>query len=358
MRHWLGTGRDELEAFVTGCGQPRFRVKQLWDWLHGKRVAVPGDMRNIPAGLRDMVAREGGFRLLRELERRDAADGLTSKWLFDASGGEPGGDSLVESVLIVEKKHSRRTVCVSSMIGCPLDCSFCATGRIGFGRNLTAGEIVEQVYRIDNWTRRDGGEGVSHVVFMGMGEPLLNFGAVTQAAAVFAYAEGMGLSGRHLTISTAGIPDGIRRLAALGVNYRLAVSLHAPNQKIREQIMPVAKRWPLKELFPALREFAATSSRDVTFEYCLIDGLNSAPEHARELIALLGGFRCKINLIPMNPVPGAPHRPPSAQAIRRFQETLEASGISAPVRMEKGTEIGAACGQLRAERKEGRHAAE
>ena len=351
MRHWLGETREETAAFMAENGQPAYRAKQFRDWLHGRRVDSFDAMKNLPAALRGLLAREGAIRVMEERDRRDAPDGLTSKWLFSApepDGGDPG---LVESVLIIEKQRSRRTVCASCMIGCPLDCAFCATGRHGYARNLSAGEIIEQVYRIDAWTRgRESGAGVSHVVFMGMGEPLLNPGAVVRAAAAFADPGGLGLSGRHITISTAGVPDGIRRLADLGVNYRLAVSLHAPNQAIREQIMPAARRWPLDQLFPALERFAATASRDITFEYCLIDGLNASPAHAKELARLLAGFRCKVNLIPMNPVPGVNFKPPPAAAIRRFQETLEAVGLPATVRMEKGAEIGAACGQLRAER--------
>lgn len=336
MRHWLAAPPAELAAFVKESAQPAFRAKQLRDWLHAKRAGTFGEMSNLPARFRAALAEAGKLRTLRELDRRDAADGLTSKWLREA---EDGG--LVESVLIVEKQLRRRTVCVSSMIGCPLACAFCATGAGGFQRNLSAGEIIEQVYAID---------GVSHVVFMGMGEPLLNFDNVLLAADAFRDADGMALSGRHITISTAGVPDGIRRLAESGANYRLAVSLHASNQETREKIMPCAKTWKLPELFAALEVFAASSSRDITFEYCLIDGVNSTRAHARELVALLSSFRCKVNLIPMNPVPGAPFVAPPAAAIRAFQETLEGAGISAPVRMEKGAEIGAACGQLRANR--------
>lgn len=347
MRHWLASTPDEIAAFAVGAGQPKFRAKQLRDWLHAKRAAAFDAMTNLPAAFREALAEGGELRTLRELERRDAADGLTSKWLWEA---EDGG--FVEGVLIIEKHLSRRTVCVSSMIGCPLACAFCATGGGGFQRNLSAGEIIEQVYAVDAFARGLGeGMGVSHVVFMGMGEPLLNFDAVLSAANAFRDAGGMALSGRRLTVSTAGVPEGVRRLAGSGVNCRLAVSLHAPDQRTRERLMPCAKTWPLVELFAALEVFAESSSRDLTFEYCLIDRVNSTRAHARELVRLLVPFRCKVNLIPMNPVPGVPFAAPSAAEVRAFQETLEAAGISAPVRMEKGAEIGAACGQLRAERK-------
>ncbi len=347
MRHWLAASSEELAAFAAEAGQPAFRAKQLRDWLHAKRVDGFAAMSNLPPAFRESLAEHGRLRALRELGRKDAADKLTSKWLWEAADG-----GLIESVLIIEKQLSRRTVCVSSMIGCPLACAFCATGAGGFERNVSAGEIIEQVYAIDAHARtRGGGAGVSHVVFMGMGEPLLNFDNVLAALNTLRDPAGMGLSGRHLTLSTAGVPDGIRALADSGVNCRLAVSLHAANQKTRERLMPCAKTWPLTALFPALELFAAGSSRDITFEYCLIDSVNASRADARELVALLRPFRCKVNLIPLNPVPGVSFSAPPAAAVRAFQEALEAAGISAPVRMEKGAEIGAACGQLRAGKK-------
>ncbi len=343
--HWLEKTAEELTALLAEWKQPRFRAKQIYGWLHDKRVADSDAMTNIPAHLRELLHTAASLRQLRELERRDADDALTSKWLFEADR------TLVETVLIVERRHSRRTVCVSSMAGCPLGCVFCATGRHGYTRDLSAGEIIEQVYRVDNFCRAENpGEGVSHVVFMGMGEPLLNLDAVLAAAATFAMPEGMNLSGRHITLSTVGVPDGIRRLAELGVNYRLALALLAPNQKIREKLLPAAKRWQFDELFPALEEFAAVASRDMTFEYCLIDGVNASEKDARELAKKASRFRAKINLIPLNPVPGFDAKPPGANAVRAFRDILEERGVSATIRVEKGQEIGAACGQLRAER--------
>ncbi len=279
MQHWLELGRDQLATFIEQHKQPRYRSDQIWDWLHTHRVDSYDAMKNIPADLRRLLAEHGNIRSLNTLECRRTGDNLTTKWLFDA-----GQEALIESVLIVEKEHRRRTVCVSSMAGCPLNCLFCATGQLGFVRNLTAGEIIEQVYRID---QDQGGEKVSHIVFMGMGAPLLNLDAVLAAAAVFTNPKGLGLSGRHITISTAGLPDQIRALASMGLNYRLALSLHAPNQELREQIMPIAKKWRLDDLMDALRKFAATTSRDITFEYCLIDKFNASPKEARQLVSLL-----------------------------------------------------------------------
>lgn len=351
MRNWLEVGKEEMDAFLRAQGQPAFRAKQLRDWIHGKRVDAFTKMQNIPAGLRDSLAAEGTLRSLSEIERRDAADGLTAKWLLGLPEYRDNPAALTECVLIIEKLRTRRTVCASSMAGCPLGCVFCATGRHGYVRNLSAGEIIEQVYRVDAHCRPDGtGAGVSHVVFMGMGEPLLNLDAVLAAAATFANPDGLGLSGRHITISTAGVPDGIRRLAAAGVNYRLALSLHAPEQALREKLMPAAKRWPLDEVFAALEQFAAVASRDITFEYCLIDGINASPKQARQLADLLLRFRAKANLIPLNPVDGYPKQPPSPAAANRFLEILTAAGARATIRTEKGADIGAACGQLKAEK--------
>ena len=348
MRHWLEAGAEELAAFMAENGQPAYRAAQFAEWLHKRRADDFADLKNLPRELREGLAGAGRLRLLNELERRAAPDGLTSKWLFAAAGGAPA-----ESVLIIEKRLRRRTVCVSAMAGCPLGCVFCATGSKGFFRSLAAGEIIEQVYRADAFLRRaGGGAGVSHVVFMGMGEPLLNLDAVLAAAAAFTNPGGMGLSGRRLTISTVGVPEGIRRLAAAGANYRLALSLHAPDQKLREKLIPAARRWPLDEVLSALDKFSEAFSRDLTYEYCLIDGINSAPGQARGLARLLSGRKAKVNLIPLNRFPGLKLRPPPAGAVWRFQAILEKAGIAATVRMEKGAEIGAACGQLRAERGE------
>jgi 23S rRNA m2A2503 methyltransferase len=297
MRHWLGLSQPELSAWIAEQKQPAFRAKQLADWLHAKRVISPDRMANIPAALRLAVAENGCVRSFDEVDRKDARDGLTSKWLLSST--DDASRTLVESVLIIEKELRRRTVCVSSMAGCPLDCAFCATGRNGFVRNLSAGEIIEQAYRADAYARsRNDAPGVSHIVFMGMGEPLLNLDAVLPAAERFADPVGLGLSGRHITISTAGIPDGIRELARRQVTYRLAISLHAPNQAIREKIMPVAKRWPLPEIFDALDAFSAIASRALTFEYCLIDGVNATVPNAKELAGRIRRYQCKVNLIP------------------------------------------------------------
>ncbi len=356
MRRWLSASTGDLTEFMANHGQAGYRARQFYDWLHAKRAESFQEMLNIPAALRNLLSETGVLRSLRQIDQKRAADNLTAKWLFaadapDRAGADRNEETLIESVLIVEKEQRRRTVCVSSMAGCPLGCVFCATGTLGFVRNLESGEIIEQVYRIDKHCRDSDPEaGVSHIVFMGMGEPLLNLDAVLEAAAVFTNPKGLGLSGRHITISTAGTPEGIRRLAEAGANYRLAVSLHAPDQKLREQLMPAAKRWPLDQLFEALGDFAAQTSRDLTFEYCLIDAVNAAPAQARQLARLLHGFKAKVNLIPLNPVAGYSGKTPSPNTARTFRDILEQAGIPATIRVEKGREIEAACGQLKAKR--------
>ncbi len=270
MTHWLDLDANALQTLLQSLNQPAYRAKQLEEWLHLKRADAWPDMKNLPAELKTALGQIGPLRSLHELERRSAADHLTHKWLFEAqpetAPNATAKSHCLEAVLIIEKHHARRTACLSSMIGCPLNCAFCATGKLGFTRSLSAGEILEQAYRLDAWSRQQQHVGLSHIVFMGMGEPLLNLPAVLAAARRLNNPVGLGLSGRHLTISTVGIPDGIRTLSDSGVVHRLAVSLHAPNQKIRERLMPAAKQWPLAELLPALEKYAETSARDLTFE--------------------------------------------------------------------------------------------
>ncbi|MDR2390419.1 MAG: 23S rRNA (adenine(2503)-C(2))-methyltransferase RlmN [Planctomycetota bacterium] len=343
MRHWLEAGSGELAAFMAETEEPAWRAEQFRCWLHQKRTGDFAAMKNLPETLRLRLAEAGRLRVLDERDSRSSADGLTRKLLFAAPG-----EALVECVLIIEKRRSRRTACLSCMAGCPLGCRFCATGSGGFVRNLSGGEMVEQAYRLDALAHGTGKSGISHVVFMGMGEPLLNLDAVLAAIDRLADPDGLGLSGRRITLSTAGVPEGVARLAESGRNFRLALSLHAPDQKLREWLMPAACRWPLAEVMAAVDRFAAAASRDVTYEYCLIDGVNSSPAQAGKLARLLSGRRGKVNIIPLNPVPGNEFRPPPPASTHRFQATLKAAGIPCTVRMEKGSEIGAACGQLRA----------
>jgi 23S rRNA (adenine2503-C2)-methyltransferase len=312
-------------------------------------------MTNLPQAFRDRLAAMATLRILEEVEHLISADALTEKWLLRLAGTS-GAGGLTETVLIREQTLSRWTACLSSAVGCPLGCAFCATGQAGFETHLPAVAMIEQAYRADAACIGEGANadrGLTHAVFMGMGEPLLNLEEVLKAARMLLDPAGLGLSARHVTLSTVGVIPGIRRLHREATNLRLAVSLHAPNQALRDDLLPGAARWPLSELIPALREYAADAGRMLTIEYCLIHGVNDSPARAEELLALLSDLPCKINLIPLNPTPGYPGVPSPAPRIRAFQDMLEAGGRTVTLRQEKGQDIDAACGQLRAARRYG-----
>lgn len=356
MRGILALPEDGLQQTLQGFGQPKFRAAQLWQWLHQKLATDFDQMRNLPADLREKLQAEFAIRVLAPREHLCSADGLTEKWLLESTSpaeSAPAHPCHVETVLIREIRDKRRTVCVSCMSGCPIGCTFCATGQHGFERNLDRGEILEQIYLAQHRCLEEGGAGLSNIVFMGMGEPLLNYDNVIGAARTISSPGGLNLGGRHITISTVGIPAGIRRMVEDGLNFRLALSLHAPTQNLRESLIPAAKKWPLRDLLPALREFATSSSRQVTIEYCLIDRVNDRKAQARELVELLRGIPCKINLIPLNPTEGFAHGAPPPEKIRAFQSTLESHGLGTTLREEKGRDINAACGQLRAQATKG-----
>ena len=258
---------------------------------------------------------------------------------------------MIETVLIREIKGRRRTVCVSCMSGCPIGCVFCATGQGGFDRNLSCAEILEQIYTVDRRCYEIDGRGISNIVFMGMGEPLLNSDNVFKSISIITDENGLYLGGRKITISTAGIISGIELMIEKGMNCRLAISLHAPEQQLREKLIPVAAKYKLSELINVLKKFSRVASRSITIEYCLIDRVNSSKKQARILADLLRGIDCKINLIPLNPTDDCQMQAPPAEKIRAFQNTLEAHGYNVLLREEKGQDIAAACGQLRAKNK-------
>ncbi len=341
---------NELTTRLIELGEKKFRAKQLWQWLHQKIVSTPQQMTNLSKTFMAMLNEEFVFSSLKEQKHLVSKDELTEKWLFSPdlnSGVIPDTPTYIESVLIREIKGRRRTVCVSCMSGCPIGCAFCATGQCGFERNLTSGEILEQIYTVERRCTENDQPGLTNIVFMGMGEPLLNYDHVIKAARTVCSEDGLNMSGRHVTISTVGIPSGIRRLAAENVNFRLALSLHAPEQKLRESLIPVAAKWKLPDIISALKEFSQTSSRHITIEYCLINKINDSKKQARELVELLKPIPCKVNLIPLNPTEEFNHTPPPKDRIRAFQSTLESHGLSATLREEKGQDINAACGQLR-----------
>jgi 23S rRNA (adenine2503-C2)-methyltransferase len=320
------------------AGEPRYRVDQVWDGLY-RQLAEPAELTSLPKALRARLDDAAPPALAPVAESTDAT-GDTVKWLFELDGG-----ARVETVLM--HYPDRTTVCVSSQAGCAMGCGFCATGQAGFQRQLTTGEIVEQVVRAAR-RARDGGRRLGNVVFMGMGEPLANLDYVWPA--VERLHGDVGLSARHLTISTVGMVPGIRRLAASDLPVNLAVSLHAANDELRDELVPVNRRYPLSVLMAACADHLRSKGRRLSFEWALIDGTNDRERDARELAELCRGLPlpAHVNLIPLNPTPGYPTRGTPREGVRRFRNQLDDLGVNATVRRNRGTDIDAACGQLAA----------
>lgn len=329
----LGASLAELTDWVQRQQQPAYRGKQLHQWIYGQGARSLTDISVFPKAWREDLGHVAIGRST--VHRRVEAPDGTVKYLLRLDDGQ-----VIETVGIPSGK--RLTVCVSSQVGCPMACDFCATGKGGFLRNLERHEIVDQVLTVqDDWQRR-----VSNVVFMGMGEPLLNVNAVL--AAVRSIHEDIGISQRAITISTVGIPGQIRRLADHHLTATLAVSLHASNQTLRERLIPSAQRYPLEDLLAECREYVQLTGRRVTFEYILLSGFNDRPHHAEELARHLRGFQSHVNLIPYNPIDEADYQRPSPSQILEFVEALKQKHIAVSVRRSRGLEKDAACGQLRA----------
>ncbi|MFN4195316.1 MAG: 23S rRNA (adenine(2503)-C(2))-methyltransferase RlmN [Thermosynechococcus sp.] len=328
----LGQSAAELKAWVEAQGQPGYRGQQLHQWLYQKGVRSLQEITVFPKRWREALAEvEVGRSQVRY--RQDAQDGTVKLLLLLADG------ETIETVGI--PTGDRLTVCVSSQVGCPMACDFCATGKGGYRRNLASHEIIDQVLTIQS----EMGRRVSHVVFMGMGEPLLNLKAVLQA--VTCLNRDIGIGQRHITISTVGIPQQIQRLAQHQLQTTLAVSLHAPNQALREQLIPSAKHYPLDQLIADCRAYVQQTGRRVTFEYTVLAEVNDRPQHAEELAQLLRGFQSHVNLIPYNPITEATYRRPRDQRLRQFLSQLSALGVTATIRRSRGLDQQAACGQLR-----------
>ncbi len=328
----------QVAAIVDEMGEPRYRVAQIWRGLydHGAELA---DLTTLPAAMRMRLASRPEFAaaLTPTVESTSEA-GDTVKWLWSLADGRQ-----IESVLM--HYPGRSTVCVSSQAGCAMDCGFCATGQAGFDRHLTTGEIVEQVVRARSAAAQTGRR-LSNVVFMGMGEPMANYDAVI--AAVHRIHGDLGLSARHLTISTVGIIPGIRRLSNEELPVNLAVSLHAANDSLRDELVPINRRYPLSALADACADYLEAKGRRLSFEWALIDGVNDRNGDARELASYARNLGAHVNLIPLNPTPGYPVRGTPAARVRTFCDQLLDLGVNATVRHNRGTSIDAACGQLRA----------
>jgi 23S rRNA (adenine2503-C2)-methyltransferase len=301
-------------------------------------------MRTLPAAAIGVLEQGFLFSSLEVHRMRDADEGLTRKYLFRLQDGR-----MVETVVMHYPggagKRARTTICISSQVGCPIGCSFCATGQSGFDRNLTEAEIVDQFLLA---RRRLQGEALTNVVFMGMGEPLNNYPAVTAAIRRWARRETLNFSPRRVTVSTIGLVPLIERLAGEGLPVNLAISLHAPDDQLRSQMIPVNRKYGVAALVAAARAYSERTGRRVSYEYVLLQGVNDSPEQAARLAALVRHPRSHVNLIPMNPIAGSPLLPPSQPASRRFQAILQQAGVSTTIRLTRGLDIDAACGQLRA----------
>jgi 23S rRNA (adenine2503-C2)-methyltransferase len=339
----LGMTRAQLESFFTDIGEKKFRAQQVMKWIHHQGVRDFQDMTNLGKALRDRLSETAEIEPPMIDSQQDSADG-TRKWAIKVAGG-----ALVEAVLIPE--GDRATLCVSSQVGCSLDCKFCSTGKQGFQRDLTAAEIIGQVWlAIDSYDGWQSGKGrvVTNVVMMGMGEPLLNFDNVVSSMELMCDDLAYGLSKRKVTLSTSGVVPALDQLADLS-DVSLAISLHAPNDAIRDQIVPINKRYPIAKLLSSARAYIDAQTdkkRVVTIEYTLLAGVNDQVEHAHELAQLLDGYPCKINLIPFNDFPNSGFKRPSGNAVSRFWKVLMEAGFIVTVRTTRGDDIDAACGQL------------
>ena len=331
---------EQLSELVAGMGQKPFRARQLMGWIHGKGVDDLTAMTDLGKGFRSQLGEVAFVSRLTSLQRDESATGEAVKFQFALPGGER-----IESVLIVDQ--NRRTVCLSSQVGCPLDCKFCATGRMGFICNSEAGQIVDQFLQVAHFVE-ERGEKLTNVVMMGMGEPLLNYDNLVQAVRLIRLEYGPRVGGRKITISTAGYLPGIRRLAREGLNLGLAVSLNATSDELRERLMPINRKYKIAELLEASREYFELVGRRVTFEYILLDGLTDADEDALRLAELTRGFPCKINLIPYNELgEDTPFKRPKSARVQQFRRVLEdASPMAVTLRESRGRDIDAACGQL------------
>jgi 23S rRNA (adenine2503-C2)-methyltransferase len=333
----LDFGFDQLAAWLKERGYPGHHARQVKRWLLMNRAESFEQMSDLPKRLRTELAENFTVFSTQVAAHQEAKDG-THKLLVKLRDGEH-----VECVLLQEEE--RRTVCISTQVGCGMGCVFCASGLNGVVRNLTTGEILEQILRLRNLL--PAAERLTHIVVMGMGEPLANLEHLLAALDAATAKDGLGLSARHITISTVGLPAKIRRLADLGKHYHLAVSLHAPHDTLRTRIVPTNDKTGLAEIMGAADYFFEKTGRQVTYEYVLLGGVNDTPAEAKELARLLRGRQAHVNLIPFNDVEGLPYHRPTQEALTEFVDALRKGGISVKVRKRKGSEIDAACGQLR-----------
>lgn len=369
----LDLTRDELIAQLAAWDQPAYRAGQLRQWLYKQVALDPAEMTNLPAALRARLAAESQIELLSPVTETASRDGQTTKALFRLHDGQ-----LIETVLM--RYNRRNTVCISSQAGCAMGCTFCATAKMGLQRNLTPGEIVAQVLYFERWLRREvpgvtksrseaerkghvsgversksvtaekGEEPqrVSNIVVMGMGEPLANYTNLWKALHTLVDADGFGLGARHITVSTVGLVPAIDRFAEEALQVNLAISLHAPNDLLRATLVPITQRYPIAELIATSRRYVARTNRRISFEYAMMAGINDSLAVAEELATLLQGLLCHVNLIPLNPIVGSPYQPSRREDVDAFVEVLRNGGVPTTLRVRRGIDIDAGCGQLRA----------
>ncbi len=329
----------DAEAFAVAQGWAKFRGEQVWRWVHDKAVRSFDEMTNLSRDVRAQLAEVSRIGGLTIAEIQTSKDGTRKLRLVTHDGQS------IESVLIPDGEKT--TQCISSQVGCAVDCQFCATAKLGLKRNLEAGEIVDQVYLARRLLEEvDPGRRITNVVYMGMGEPLHNYDNLIASLRMLTHDKGLGLSQRRITVSTSGLVPKLERLGAETVRPNLAVSLNAPNDAIRDEIMPINRKWNIGKLLAALKAYPLEQRRRITFEYVLLAGVNDAVADATQLARLLRGVKCKVNLIPYNPHPEAPYARPSRQAVDAFQNECKRLGMPTYLRTPRGDDIDAACGQL------------
>ena len=371
-----GISLPELEALCNSMGEPAYRAKQILSWVYEKGATTFDQMSNLPKDFKKLLAEkyqvfQTKVDTIMQTVEPHSRNRITPPLSPPCEGGDKGGvkklakkeeflqgkiidgtekflvhlpdENVIECVLLREGK--RITVCVSTQVGCAMACQFCASGLLGLERNLTAGEIVEQVLHVKNHLPQD--ERLTNIVFMGIGEPLTNYDNVVKSIRFINAEWGLGIGARHITVSTVGIVDGIHRLALEGLQVNLAISLHAPNDIIRSKIIPSNKKTGIKNIIAAAQEYFDVTKRDISFEYILIDGINASKQDAESLARLLKGIQCNINILPLNPIKEFNFRPPPQETIEMFCKTLERQGLIVTLRKKKGDDINAACGQLR-----------
>ena len=333
----MGLSLEELKEVVSSLGEASFRAKQIFNWIYDKKVKDFSKMSNLSKSFREKLTDKAYISQLEVIASQESKDG-TIKYLFELEDGQR-----IESVFM-PYQDNRRSVCISTQVGCGMGCNFCATGLNGLARNLSSGEIVNQIITI----ARLKGEEISNIVLMGMGEPLANYEEVLKAISLMNDDKGLNIGMRRITLSTCGLVPQIKRLAEEELQLTLAISLHAPNNKLRSQMMPINDRYPLEELLESCRYYIEKTGRRVSFEYSLVKGVNDSPKDARELAKLLSKVLSHVNLIPINQVEGLEYSKPDTSIINGFKAELEQEGIAVTVRVERGADIAAACGQLQA----------